>query len=145
MKYSYLFFIILTLISCNYNSTYSNRESDKNEAEKIPKKFYWEIQYGNSEEETFKLFSEKFFEVTDKNKLREIIALSNSQFGAIKEYNLGNWETFVVKGSNPKSEYVLIYDVIRENTKTQEKFSMVKENGVIKIVGYNVNQNLLDQ
>lgn len=65
--------------------------------------------------------------------------------GTIKEYNLGNWETLVVKGSNAKSEYLLTYDVTRELRKTKETFSMRMENGVIKIVGYNINHILTDK
>lgn len=145
MKRYYLFLILLALTSCNFNKTYSNRESDKKDAEKIPEKFYWEVMYGSNEGEIFKLFSESFFEVTDRNNLRKIISISQGEFGNIKEYNLKSWETLVVKGTNPRSEYILVYDVTRENTKTQESFSMVKENGVIKILGYNVNQDLLNQ
>ncbi len=145
MKYFYLLSLFLILTSCNFNTTYSNQESDKKEAEKITNKLYWEIQYGTNEDEIFKLFSDQFFAVTNKNELREIISKSNSKFGAIKEPTLAEWETLVVKGTNARSEYVFIYDVARENTKTKEKISMIKENGNIKVVGYHVNQDLLNQ
>lgn len=144
MKQFYLFTILLTLVSCNFNKTYSNRESDKEDAEKVSKKFYWEVVYGSNEDEIFKLFSDSFFEVTDKDKLRELILFSNNTFGTIEEQNLVKAETFIVTGTNPKSEYVLYYEVTRANGKTQEKFSMIKEDGIVKIVGYNINQDLLN-
>ena len=142
MKYLYLFLVSFTLLSCNYNNIYTNRESDKNDAEKVSKKFYWEVLHGSNEDDIFKLFSEQFFNVTNKDKLRELISVSNNEFGEISEYNLVHWETMVVRGTNAKSEYILVYDVVRKNAKTQEKFFMINENGVIRIAGYNVNQDL---
>lgn len=145
MKYIYLFLISFLLISCSFNQTFSNRESDKKEAEKIPQKFYWEFRYGSNYDKIYDLFSEKFFEVTSKEKLNEINTVTQNEFGTIEDYNLVKWETFVMTGTNPRSEYVLTYDVKRSIGKTQETFSMRKENGTIKIVGYRVNHDLLDK
>ncbi|AZA63559.1 hypothetical protein EG345_01715 [Chryseobacterium carnipullorum] len=56
------------------------------------------------------------------------------------------WETLIIKGSNAKSEYLLVYNVKRGMAKTEETFSMEKDkNGDIKIVGYRVNQDLLNK
>lgn len=95
----------------------------------------------------YNLFGDKFFEVTDKDKLLQIINTSQNDIGRVEEYNLVKWETLIVKGSNPKSEYLLVYDVKRGTTaKTEETFSMQKDkNGDIKIVGYRVNQDLLNK
>ncbi|MDR6158667.1 hypothetical protein QF023_002183 [Chryseobacterium sp. SLBN-27] len=91
------------------------------------------------------MFGEKFFEVTDKEKLTELLNVTG-QIGSVQEYNLAHWETLVVKGSNPKSEYFFVYDVQRGTEKTQETFRLEKDDsGMIKIVGYHVNQDLLNK
>jgi hypothetical protein len=147
MKYRiiFLFTLSLLLISCNFNQIYTDRESDKTDGEKIPQKFYWEIRYGGNQDDIYKLFGEKFFSVTSKEKLTELLNIT-SQIGPVQEYNLSKWQTLVVKGSNPKSEYLFTYEVKRGTEKTQETFTMEKDkNGNIKIVGYHVNQDLLNK
>ena len=143
-----IIYILLTsflLVSCNFNQFYKDRESDKADGEKIPQKFYWEIRYGGNQDNIFKLFGEKFFSVTSKEKLTELLNVTG-QIGPVEEYNLSHWETMVVKGSNPKSEYLFVYDVKRGTEKTQETFTLEKdENGDIKIVGYRVNQDMLNK
>ncbi|MDH6250865.1 hypothetical protein M2347_000592 [Chryseobacterium sp. H1D6B] len=145
MKNFYMLIISFLLISCSFNQTFSNRESDKKDAEEISKKFYWELKYGSNQDKIYELFSNKFFEVTSKEKLDQMNTVSQNEIGPIQEYNLIKWETLVVKGSNARSQYLLIYDVKRTNGKTEETFSMNKENGEIKIIGYRINQNLLDK
>jgi len=145
MKKIYLLIISFLLMSCSFNQTFSNRESDKNEAEKISRKFYWELLYGGNQDDLYKLFGEQFFAVTSEEKLNELNLTSQNEIGQIQDYNLVKWETLVVQGSNPRSEYVLTYDVKRERGKTQETFSMNKEEGEIKIIGYRINQDLLDK
>jgi hypothetical protein len=145
MKKFYLLIITFLLISCSFNQTFSNRESDKEDAEKISKKFYWELRYGTNHDKIYKLFSDKFFEVTNRETLDKMITVSENEIGPITECNLVKWETLVVKGSNSKSEYVLTYDIKRSNGKTEETFSMHEENGTIKIVGYRINQDMLNK
>lgn len=83
-----------------------------------------------------------FFEITNKDQLDELIHTAQQENGVIKEYNIKHWETLVVKGSDEKSQYLLVYEVTRESGKTEEIFSMHKENGIIKIVGYRINHIL---
>lgn len=144
-KLLFLIAVSLILISCNFNQFYKDRESDKEDGEKITQKFYWELRYGGNQENIYKLFGEKFFEVTDRDKLTELLNVTG-QIGPVQEYNLAHWETLVVKGSNPKSEYFFVYDVQRGTEKTQETFRLEKDDsGMIKIVGYHVNQDLLNK
>ncbi|MCU7618071.1 hypothetical protein NZ698_12745 [Chryseobacterium sp. PBS4-4] len=141
-----LLFVTLTLfVSCSFNQTFSNRESDRDEAAEISKKFYWELSFGGNQDDLYNLFGEQFFEVTSKDKLNQMNLVSQNEIGQVQDYTLVKWETLVVKGSNPRSEYVLTYDVKREKGKTQETFSMNKKEGEIKIVGYHINQGLLDK
>ncbi|AYN00158.1 hypothetical protein [Chryseobacterium sp. 3008163] len=142
MKKILLFFILATLVSCSFNQTFSNRESDKNDAQEITSKLYWEILYGSNKDKIYDLFSDVFFEITNKDQLDELILTAQQENGVIKEYNIKHWETLVVKGSDEKSQYLLVYEVTRESGKTEEIFSMHKENGIIKIVGYRINRIL---
>jgi hypothetical protein len=145
LKKFYLLIIAFLLISCNFNQFYKDRETDKVDGEKIPQKFYWELQYGTNQDDIYQLFGEKFFTVTSKEKLAQLLDVTN-KIGPVQEYNLSKWETLVVKGSNPKSEYLFTYDVKRGTEKTQETFTMEKDkSGFIKIVGYHVNQDLLNK
>jgi hypothetical protein len=144
-KKIYFLIISLLLISCSFNEFYKDRESDKKDGEKVSQKFYWELRHGANQDDIYKLFGEKFFAVTDKEKLVELLNITN-KIGPIQEYNLSKWETLVVKGSNAKSEYLLTYDVKRGVETTHETFTMEKDkNGDIKIVGYRVNQELLNK
>lgn len=145
MKKILLLITLTLLVSCSFNQTFSNRVSDKNDAEKISKKFYWESLHGTNKDKIYELFSEKFFEITNKNQLDKLISNAQQEYGVIKEYNLQHWETLVVKGSNSKSQYLLTYSVIRESGTTKETFSMLKENENIKIVGYHINYILSDK
>lgn len=146
MKRLYFILISFLLISCSFNQTFSNREEDKKEAEEISKKFFWELKYGGNLDTIYNLFGNKFFEVTDKEKLLQIINTTQNDIGRVEEYNLVKWETLIVKGSNAKSVYLLVYDVKRGTSKTEETFSMEKDkNGDIKIVGYKVNHDLLNK
>lgn len=141
MKKFYLLFISFILISCSFNEFYKDRESDKKDGEKIPQKFYWELRYGGNKEDIYKLFGEKFFTVTDKGKLDELLEVTN-KIGPVQEYNLVKWETMIVKGTNARSQYFYVYDVKRGSEKTEESFTLEKDkDGNIQIVGYRVNQN----
>lgn len=144
-KIAYLLITLFLLLSCNFNQFYKDRESDKADGEKIPQKFYWELQYGTNQDNVYKLFGEKFFEVTDKAKLEELLSMV-TKIGPVEEYNLSKWETLVVKGTDPKSEYLFTYDVKRGNETTHETFTLQKDKeGNIKIVGYHINQDLLNK
>lgn len=66
---------------------------------------------------------------------------SFSQFGNIKNDSLIYEQASVIKGTNSRNEYILIYNVNRDIKNTQEKFTLHKENDSIKIVGYYISPN----
>lgn len=135
--------LLLIFTSCDFNRIYQNREKDKIAAEKTPQKFYTSLER-QSFEKTESIFSKKFFEKTDKSKIKLMIEQSTNDYGKVLHYNLSHWESFVVEGSNPKGEFIFVYDVEREKLKTQEYFTMEKVNGEIKIVGYRINIDPLE-
>lgn len=130
------------LISCNFNTTYQNREDDKKDAEKITQKFYKLLKKGNTKD-ILPLFSEDFFKVTNKDKFIELFEKTNNTYGNILNDSLSHWETLVVKGSKPKSEYLLVYNVKRDKIDSQEYITLHKEKDGIKIFEYRVNIDTL--
>lgn len=136
--------IFFLMISCHFTSSRSNLESDRDEADLVIEELYdylEEEEYDKAE----KLFSEKFFEVTDREGLRKIFEVTRKKGGKIISNEIVYWKTFVVKGTDPKAEYRLIYKVKRDSATTNEDFALMKEGNKIKIVGYHVTFDLMDE
>lgn len=136
-KYFFVLIIPFFLVSCNFNSISQNREEDRKDAEEITQWFYRLVK-NNDKAGAIKLISKNFLKTTPKEQFNQILDTSSAECGSIKSYSLSKWETFVVKGTNPRSEYVLVYDVKRTVKNTKEKFTLKKENDSIKILGYNI-------
>lgn len=137
-----LFFMtnVLISVSCHFNKTFINREKDKIEAEKVTNLFYETVPKGIINNSTYEMYGSKFWEAEDTISFRADFKRIYDNFGALIEVKLDHWETIVVEGSNPKSEYRLYYLNQYENYKTKETFILEKENGKIKIVNYDLNQ-----
>lgn len=135
--------IILSLtlfFSCSFTATYNNRIEDKNEAQKVADKFYTLLKEGKYDD-TYKLFSKKFFQVADTSKMNKMYHMTFQKLGAITTDSVAHWETHVVTGTNPSSIYVLYYLVEREKYESKETVSLSRENDSIKIDGYRVNSD----
>lgn len=137
---SLLLLAFLVLQSCHFNSSFTNREEDKIDGEKVTNEFYT-LMKGKEYSAAYSLFSKKFFEATDTGKLNNIFTASENKLGSIDTISLENWQTVTVKGSDPKSEYLFSYEVKRKHFSSKEEFTMTKEGGKIKIVGYRVNSD----
>ncbi|MFN4027878.1 MAG: hypothetical protein ACK4IZ_10565 [Flavobacterium sp.] len=139
MKNNFLFLLITFLLfsSCSYNRQYQNRKTDKEEAERVTVKLYYLLR-DKKYKESYALFSPRFLEVTDTVKLREIYNVCLEKLGEIKDQSILSWETNVVEGSNPKSEYLLIYTVKRSRFEAKETIRLEKENDTLKIIAYNI-------
>lgn len=123
---------------CHFNSTFRNREKDKNDAEKVTTAFYVLIKQKNYKG-TYPFFSDKFFTVTDTSELNKILRLSAEKLGPIESIKLTTWETVVVSGTDDRGEYALRYAVKHEHYEATEIFSLIKEKGQIKIQRYKIN------
>ncbi|UQB67784.1 hypothetical protein [Epilithonimonas zeae] len=141
MKYISVF-LLLILFSCSFNTYRENKEEDKIEAEKITENFY-EITKSDNPSNFLPLFSDDFFKITDKESFVKLFNETNNKYGKILRDSLIHWETLVVEGNNPKAEYLLVYEVRRRNTNSQEYFTLHKEKGDIKIFEYHVNIDTL--
>ncbi|CAH0224264.1 hypothetical protein [Chryseobacterium sp. Bi04] len=138
---------ILTLISflfigCSYDKIYENREADKQDAQKVINKFYFLIKEDNNKE-VFKLFSDRFFKEVGKERFEQILDKTDNDFGKVKDYELTDSWTQIIKGSNSISKYKLSYLVTRDSTQTKEYFRLQKENDTVKIISYRLDFDII--
>lgn len=138
MKKALLGLVLFSMTSCTYDNVYLNREEDKNEAQKITEKLYYFLQQ-NNKDDAYKLFGNTFFEVTSKDQLSKIIEMAKKEYGEIQNDSLSAWQSQVIKGSHPDSNYEMTYLVKRTHGSTKEVITLQKERDTIKIIGYRVN------
>lgn len=72
------------------------------------------------------------------SKVEKMLQSLTEKLGTIDNIQLDHWETQVTTGTNPNSNYALYFVVNRSKYLSKETFSLMKENGEIKINGYNV-------
>ncbi|MNU17101.1 hypothetical protein D3C71_52810 [compost metagenome] len=133
----FLFIFCIVFTSCHFNSTYLNREVDKNEGDKVVLRFY-DLLKNRDYNEVYKLFGPQFFEVTDTSQLEKLFNMTVIKLGPIKNMGIDQWKTESITGANTRTEYFYNYKVSRTNFDSKESFILVKENDEIKIVRYNV-------
>ena len=139
MKKLLLILIIPILAtSCHFSNKYQNRESDKQDAEKIASELFKYIRQSDFENASL-LFDQKFYDVTPKEDLFKIFQSTEKKLGKLKTTELGDWNTMVSEGSIDQGIYNLIYKSEFEKDYAELKISMMSNGkGEIKIVGYNV-------
>lgn len=136
----YLLCLLLAATSCNFNSTYLNREEDKQDAEKVANQFYTLLQKKDFQK-IDPLLSNRFKATTSKEKLNAYLTGGLNKLGEIKSKKLDHWESRVIKGTNASANYVLYYVVERTKFQSKETINLTAENDQIKILGYNVNSD----
>ena len=132
----------LTLIGCSINSTYYNRENDREDGVKVVVKFYHllgDMKY----QETYQLFDESFFKVTDTQTLRKLYDITFDKLGKPEGCDLQKWKTQAIVGSNPQTDYEFVCIVKRSKYPSRETITLKKVNEEIKIVRYSVNSDQL--
>ena len=72
-------------------------------------------------------------------KMEKMLQAFTEKLGAIDNFRLNHWETQVVTGTNPSSNYALYFVVSRQKFSSRETFILTKEEGEIKINGYQVD------
>ena len=139
MKKQTLLILLISIFisSCTFNSSYVDRDVDRQEAERVTVKFFYLLR-DKKFNETHSLFSPRFLQVTNKEKINQIFQTSEERLGSIKDQILESWNTNNVKGTNYKSEYFLVYKVKRTKFDTKERIRLEKENDTIKILYYNI-------
>jgi hypothetical protein len=133
--------LLVTMTSCHFNSQYVNREEDKKEGEMVTSKLS-ELLKAKDYEATKTLFSEKFFEVTDKEKLFKIFTMTTENLGDLQTTEIEAWETRRVEGSDPSANYAFVYKNTYDKFPAKETIRLMREeDGQIRIISYNINSD----
>jgi hypothetical protein len=133
--------LFATGTSCSFNSQYINREEDKKDGELVASQLY-DLLKAKDYEGTTRLFSKKFFEVTEKEKLFTIFSTTNEKLGDLQTTQIETWETRRIEGSNPSANYVFVYKNTYNKFPAKETIRLVREeDGQIRIIAYNINSD----
>jgi len=133
--------LLIVLCGCNFTSSFTNRDADKNDAEKVTNKFF-EYSKKNDTAAIYKLFSKKFYEAASKEKLNTILTGSQKRLGDMVGDSLIDWQTKVTTGTDNSAEYKFLYKIHRSKYDSKEEFDMIKdEDGKIRIAYYNVESD----
>ena len=93
-------------------------------------------------EATTKLFSKKFFEVTDKEKLFKMFTMTTEKLGDLQATEIETWETRRIEGSNPSANYAFVYKNLYDKFPAKETIRLLREeDGQIRIISYNINSD----
>ncbi|HVS91335.1 MAG TPA: hypothetical protein VHE59_04835 [Mucilaginibacter sp.] len=134
----------LFLTACTLNYTRTNRESDKEDAEKITSLLFYQLQrkdYAGADS----LFSKDFFSVTTKEKLNDIFRFTQERLGDLQDTHLSDWQTKVVRGTDASSEYILLYGNTYKKSVGQVKITLKKDpDNKIRILGYTIRSDGFD-
>ena len=139
-----MFITFFIFTSCHFNSIYVNKQEDKDEGENVTTNFYTYLQK-NEFENSLQLMSSKFFEKSTEKQTIEFMNNVTNKLGAVKYAKIKEWHTLRVEGTDPKTQYLFVYDVERYKYNSVETISLEKEDAVARIVGYNLNSEGLSK
>ncbi|UOQ73722.1 DUF4019 domain-containing protein [Hymenobacter cellulosilyticus] len=132
-----------SLMGCNYTTSVTNSEEDRKPAELVTDSFLMNQKQGRRDA-NLRLFGEEMWETTSREKVRQLWARRDTLLGPLVHTELGPWQTQVVKGTNPSSNYVLQYKSKYAKGSALETFTLEREaDDSIKIVGYNISLDAL--
>jgi hypothetical protein len=135
---------VLLLVACKFNMTYKNREADKQAAEQVLTRLYICLE-NKDYKSADTLFSKEFYSVTTKDKLNEIFAMTDNKLGDIQDTNITEWQTEVVTGTDPSTDYVFQYANKYKYYEGQVLIHLRKDpDGKIRIVGYRIKSDGFD-
>jgi hypothetical protein len=125
------------LPACELNRKYSNRESDKIEAEAIINDFYRFLGEKNYKE-AFTYIHPSLWEANDSVKISDFFINITTFSGGLKERKLDHWETTRVIGYYQSAYYKMYY--INKYDNLELKVSLILrtdiQDGRIKIIGF---------
>lgn len=136
-----IFFLLAPVYACHFNSTFLNREKDKDDASKVVDSFYKAIG-DNNFKDVDKIMGDSFLKYTPIDTLRQTILHVNQEYGNVKSFSIINWQTRVMEGTDSRADYLLLYDVTRDKKHTQESFTLTKEGNKVKITNYHISYTI---
>jgi hypothetical protein len=133
---------IVFLTGCRLNGTWIDRVEDRDAAESVGRQFYASMNLQRYEF-TYTLFSPDVWKVVDSSTLKENMLNVDTKLGGVESAYVESWHTNVVKGTEPKAEYLLQYVVLRKHGSTKEILKLREEKDAIKIYAYSVTSDSL--
>ena len=103
-----LLLILVLFSSCKFSTTFDNRKTDKDAAEKVVDRFYSFLK-NQQVDSALNLMHPYLLMSNDPAKLREFLQQTGLQMATIKERKLDHWETKVTEGLERDSDYGLYY------------------------------------
>src|ERR1700761_2685767 len=83
--------LLLAIVTgCVFTSTYSNREEDKADAEKVTHKLF-EYLKSKDYDGACSLFSKEFYTVTPKDSLKGMFTMVQNDLGDLQQDSLAQW------------------------------------------------------
>jgi 1,4-dihydroxy-2-naphthoate octaprenyltransferase len=138
-----LILITLLILSCTTKTTvtYIDNVDDKKKAALVGENFYNALK-NKDYKATYKLFSPKFFKVSNQENLRNSYIKISNDLGDIKNFGLTSSHTKTIKSDISTGEYTLIYNVKRTLHNTFETLTFYLEGENVRIVNYDVKYSL---
>ena len=129
--------LLVLLINCGFSNSYSNRESDRKDAEKVTQTLYKYIIL-NDVNTAFNLFHNFRIKESGYDAIIESIIKPREKLGVVQKYSLIEWKTQIYPEDPRRSRYKLVYKVKRKRNNTIETISLAIEKEKIKIINYNI-------
>jgi hypothetical protein len=138
------FFLLCTILSACTCSR-MNDTSDKMGVEKIANEFYSNLQSKNYKD-IYPICSNSFWKEKDTTKFKQSMEELTEKIGALVEYNLVDWKTYVILGTTKtRGDYTFVYKNKYEKSETTETLRFrYEDDGQIRIVGYDVLLNQIN-
>ena len=133
--------LVFGLTACHLNSSRTNDEQDKIVANEYMVDYFSNQQLGRNEA-NMRLFSPRFWQVTSREKMTNIFQKRDELLGRLQDTSLETWNTKVISGTDPSSEYQVLYKNKYAKGDAIETFTLVREaNDSLKIIYYNISSD----
>ncbi|MGZ3926441.1 MAG: hypothetical protein ACXVJG_05735 [Mucilaginibacter sp.] len=141
VKFFSIVLFLTALSACVFTTTYTNRDEDKKDAEKVTNKLFDYLKNKNYDA-TYGLYSKDFWEVTSKIKMKDLYTFTQDKLGDLESTSLSEWETKVVSGTDPSAQYALLYKNKYKKYPAEVTIRLIKDpDGKIRILEYKINSN----
>jgi len=132
--------LITIIAACTFTTTRTNRDEDRDAAEKVTNKLFEDLKSKNYDA-AYSLFSDSVWVNTPKEKLKELFVYSDNKLGVMQNDSLADWKSRIISGTTNSADYQLIYKNHYEKGTAEVNIVLTQEKGKIKILGYHINSD----
>ena len=136
MNKTIILLLIITLTSCQFSAKVNNEEYEKEKAEVVASKFH--KNYNSQDfQQNVEIFASPTIDENGKEKLVKLQEDIYKERGEIINRQIHKWST--VRSADQSWEASLIFLIDYENSKGVQQMDFIKEDGIIKLLVFNVN------